>query len=329
MRIIPLALLATMSTGTIECPIGSGGPHEQPTTLAVLGDTPYGDELVADFPNLVRALNETEVDFAVHVGDIKSGSSACTDAYFAGIRADFDSLEVPLVYTPGDNEWTDCHRSAAGKYNPLERLQALREFFFSEPGVTLGTPKLVESQAFTPGYEGFPENQLWLQSNVVFSAIHVVGSNNDLQPWFVDDENDDLLDDPEAREAEFAARNSAAIAWLEATFAKAEARDAAGVVIFAHADMWSNGAQEGFVPFVRRMAELTREFGRPVLHIEGDSHSYLVDNPLENGDLDYGVDFPLPNFTRIVVEGVTTTEWLEVTVDPTTDAVFSWERIQR
>ena len=34
------------------------------------------------------------------------------------------NLRGPVIYTPGDNEWTDCHRVNNGGYNPLERLDA-------------------------------------------------------------------------------------------------------------------------------------------------------------------------------------------------------------
>ncbi len=47
---------------------------------------------------------------ALHLGDIKSGSTTCTDARFAAALATFESFKDPVVYTPGDNEWTDCHR---------------------------------------------------------------------------------------------------------------------------------------------------------------------------------------------------------------------------
>ena len=43
-----------------------------------------------------------------------------------------------VVLTPGDNEWTDCHRVAAGEYQPLERLAKLREVFYPVPGMTIG-----------------------------------------------------------------------------------------------------------------------------------------------------------------------------------------------
>ena len=45
----------------------------------------------------------------------------------------FSLFESPLIYTPGDNEWTDCHRRSNGGYDPLERLGRLRDVLFDEP----------------------------------------------------------------------------------------------------------------------------------------------------------------------------------------------------
>ena len=54
----------------------------------------------------------------------------------------------PLVYTPGDNEWTDCHRTSNGGYTPTERLDVIRTTFFPQPGLTLGKQRRpVDAQA--------------------------------------------------------------------------------------------------------------------------------------------------------------------------------------
>ncbi len=115
-----------------------------------------------------------------HLGDIKNGSSRCDDPYFQLIRSDFDKFVNPLIYTPGDNEWTDCHRVNNGSYNPLERLAFDRKVFFNQPGMTLGqNPIKVNSQAWL----GFPENVNLRRQGVDFAVVNVVGSNDDLQPW--------------------------------------------------------------------------------------------------------------------------------------------------
>jgi hypothetical protein len=100
---------------------------------------PYGQPQIDNFPNDVAEINaDPDVRLVVHLGDIKNGPSLRDTAYFQQIRAGFDQFEDPLVYTPGDNEWTDCHRPSNGGYTPTERLDTLRQVFFDRPGWSLG-----------------------------------------------------------------------------------------------------------------------------------------------------------------------------------------------
>ena len=107
-------------------------------------------------------------------------SSRCDTSYFEQIRADFAAFADPLVYTPGDNEWTDCHRANNGGYQPYERLAFVRQTFFAQPGKTLGQQSVgVQSQAD----RGFPEQVRYSRAGVAFGVPHIVGSNNGLAPW--------------------------------------------------------------------------------------------------------------------------------------------------
>lgn len=138
-----LALLAAVLALPAVAVAGNGKPvdagSKNPLTLAVIGDTPYGEDQVAAFPALVHDVNgDSNVDLVLHLGDIKNGSSTCTDERFRSLRALYDTFKDPFVYTPGDNEWTDCHRPSAGGYIPTERLASLREIFYPKPGTTLG-----------------------------------------------------------------------------------------------------------------------------------------------------------------------------------------------
>ena len=142
-------------------PINTGSAN--PYTLAVIGDIPYGAQKLEDFPKLIALMNaDPKVDVAVHLGDIKAGSSSpCTDEYFTTIRGLFDTFQDPLVYTPGDNEWTDCHVASKnnGLYTPTERLAAVRALFFPVPGQTLGgRKKQLLTQADDPDNSAFVEN---------------------------------------------------------------------------------------------------------------------------------------------------------------------------
>jgi len=155
---------------------------KRPVTLAVIGDAPYGAAQVVDLPNLVADINaDPQVERVVHVGDIKNGSSRCDTSYFELIAEQFESFADPLVYTPGDNEWTDCHRSNNGKYDPLERLTVLRDIFFAEPGRTLGgRAEALFTQADSDEFGELVENVAWQEARVVFATLHVVGVDRPL-----------------------------------------------------------------------------------------------------------------------------------------------------
>ncbi|HEU5084703.1 MAG TPA: metallophosphoesterase, partial [Acidimicrobiales bacterium] len=127
-RTAALALAGALALAAPALPAGASGGtavdrSAKPLTLAVIGDTPYGAEQEATFDRLVDAIDDDpKVRVVTHVGDIKSGGTACTDERFAAVADGFAAFDDPVVYTPGDNEWTDCHRPAAGGYDPLERL---------------------------------------------------------------------------------------------------------------------------------------------------------------------------------------------------------------
>lgn len=284
------------------------------------------------FPNLVDDINrDPKVRGVIHLGDIKSGSSRCTTEYFTDVASHFERFRDPVTYTPGDNEWTDCHRPAAGGFDPLDRLGVLRQVFFTEPGKTLGRREnRVSTQADDPIHATFVENVLWVESQVAFATVHVVGSNNGLAPWF------GAAETPEQRArrlAEYSARVAAAVAWIDRSFDVAQENGLDGVVLAMQADMWDASAMaagqplDGFTAIVQRIAERAREFADDVLILQGDSHRFLVDNPLAAGDAVHGVTEPVSNLTRIVVEGETATEWLRLTIDPRGEKLFSWERV--
>ena len=77
----------------------------------------FNDELAgtvreqpARFAGLIDAGNGLEPDFRVQVGDIKGGGAPCTEEAYRTVLDLMQRSEPPLIYTPGDNEWTDCRR---------------------------------------------------------------------------------------------------------------------------------------------------------------------------------------------------------------------------
>ncbi len=101
--------VALTATAALAVP-NSSGKEAQAFDVGLIGDFPYAPEQEQEADNLLDELNGEKLAFVAHDGDIKSGSSACTDDVY---RKEFRRFEVsrnPFVYTPGDNEWTDCHR---------------------------------------------------------------------------------------------------------------------------------------------------------------------------------------------------------------------------
>lgn len=315
-----ISLSTAMSTAGAAAgptPGAAANRSAKPLTIAVIGDTPYGADQATAAPLdglLADIADDPKVRSIVHLGDIKNGGTSCDDAYLDQVAASFARSKEPVVYTPGDNEWTDCHRTSNGSFDPYDRLAEVRDTFFSRPDRALGgRNKALASQ----GGE-FLENVRWAESRVVFATVHVVGSNNGLAPWTPP------LETPEnaaRREAEVARRIDAAVAWINDAFDTAEASGAEGVLIGMQADTFfrDNETARGFVEVNETLEARASGFAGEVLLLQGDTHRYLVDQPFETA----------PNLTRIVVEGTTVDEWLRLTVDPRAEDLFTWERIQR
>ncbi|MEU1971114.1 metallophosphoesterase family protein [Microbacterium sp. NPDC019599] len=279
-----------------------------PTTIAVIGDVPYGVDQEESVNLLVDAINDDpEVQLTIHLGDIKDGKTECSDERLAAVSATFESFDDPLVYTPGDNEWADCHHARSGEFNPLERLTAVRGTFFADPGSPLGgRPAIVDYQT------DLVENVRWFASRVVFATLHVVGSNNGMDPWSGLEHTVPTEDQTE----EVHARTAAATQWVDETFDSAEQGDLDGVVLAMHADTWTPLPSSAEQAIVDRIAVRAAAFEGMVLILQGDSHEYIVDRPLDNVSV-----------TRVVVHGESLPfEYLRLTINPTR-RLFDWERV--
>jgi hypothetical protein len=281
----------------------------EPFTFIALGDAPYGkpEEVYAPYEGLIAQINARAPKLVIHIGDTKSGSTPCSDELLTQQLAFLNTFAAPVLYTPGDNEWTDCHREAAGSFDPLDRLAFLRTTYFKDGTKSLGkTPIDTASQVAA----GFPENARAMMNDVMFVTAHVVGSNNNFE-----------IRDKVAVD-EFFARNAANIQWLTESFAAAG--DAKALVISIQADMfefdWNEFDDEtwlrhsGFQSFGNALIEQSASFGKPVLLIYGDSHTYRQSRP-----------FPTkaPNVLALEVPGEEQMHAVEITVDTATTGVFS------
>jgi hypothetical protein len=285
----------------------------------------------------------------LHVGDIHSGKQYCTFAYDRSIYDLWTQFKRPLIYTPGDNETADCHKSGeggnvqdgSGRYvdyangDPVANLGLIRQIFFSQPGEALGGEHknvVSQAQAFDPAHPEdaqYVENVMWEQAGVLFVTVNIPGgSNNDADIWY----GAATASGEQTQEA--LQRTQADLDWLDAAFAQATTDQVAGIVIIAQADMWDLDGKTashiaGYEPFINKIATKTASFGNPVLLFNGDSHHFRSDNPLVNDApcifetgacpddaWDWHPSYNVANFHRIVVHGSTfPLEYLRVSIN--------------
>lgn len=276
--------------------------------FALIGDTPYSDEQVTNlFPNLMADINRAKLAFVVHDGDIKSGSTPCTDALFAERLRDFQGFRHPFIYIFGDNEWSDCGKVATNKFDPEERLDKLRAMF-TQGSQSLGQRMLtLTRQSDNPRFARFRENVRWVHGPVVFAGLNVPGDDNHFGT------------------AEFAERNTANLAWLRETFAAATEHEARAVMLILQANPHFELASTdrlrlGFNDLLRALEEQTVAFGRSVVLVHGDSHYFRIDKPLIRST----TGRRLENFTRVETFGYPDVHWLRVSVDEHDPNIFTF-----
>ena len=305
----------------------------QTLEFALIGDMPYDAKQALEYKNLIKDLNDNKLAFVVHAGDYwfdgiawkdtSKGFPPCSDETFADRMKTTQTIKHPFVLTPGDNDWTDCHRAKPRAYDPLERLAKLRKMFFNAD-VSLGQrPMPLARQSKDSQYAKFSENVRWDYGGVQFVTLHMTGSNNNLG------RTPDM-------DKEYEERNAANLAWMKAAFKEASQNGRKAIMIISQANpqfenTWFGKLQERYLlaglgikppkerrstgcnDFLKTLEELTRTFGKPVVYAHGDTHTFRVDKPLVRSP--DGKRF-IENFTRVETFGFPNTHWVRVTIDP-------------
>jgi hypothetical protein len=320
--------------------------ERRPYAIGLWGDFPYSDvQALTGVPNLIDDMNHHDLAFTAHDGDLKAGNATkgsvtptdCSDAlYLQGLNY-FNSLKAPAIFTPGDNDWTDCDRPSNGGFSSLERLDHERALFFSTP-FSLGQQRLHQEVQTAPlclGVSGMVpcvENRRWTLGGVTYATINIQGSCNNLC---------DTAPNP----AEFAARNQADILWVQETFEEARTRNSAAIMLITQADPGfdlsdgtraplrdpktlaeTDGQPDGFQSFLLALRDQVIAFQKPVAYVHGDSHYFRVDKPFQNSK-----GQRLENFTRVETfgdnqaNGTNDVNWLKVLVDPASREVFAYQ----
>jgi hypothetical protein len=289
--------------------------------FALFGDLAYRPEQESWLENVLTDLETVpSLAFVIHVGDLghpRFGS--CTNELWARRLAQFQALPQPLIYTPGDDEWTDCHeQGGAPGYDPLERLAQLRVVFFTgEQSLGQRTIALTRQSRTTDATRAkYRENARWTLGGVTFVTLHVVGSNNGLGRT------------PQG-DAEFAERNAANLAWLREGFAAARTSGSRAIMIMQQANIFHEfppitselaRQQSGFADLRALLERETIAFGKPVVLAHGDSHFFRIDKPIQAR----GVIPAVENFTRVETFGNPNHHWVQVTVEADEPQVFTF-----
>jgi hypothetical protein len=337
---LPVAVLAAAITAVLGATAGRPGTasardhHASHShyTVGLFGDMPYNARGKAQYPALLADINAHHVSFSFHDGDLKAGGDGpCSDDLYTKALDYFNSLKRPLIFVTGDNDWTDCW----GRYGPAtapfsdpeERLNHERQLFFSTDR-TLGRHTMHVLRESTEGgaYAAYSENARFDYGPVVYVALNVQGSNDNLPHAGVDGET--RSDAEIARQAaEHYDRLAADTHWLDEAFAHAKAVGAKGVMIVWQADPNFNNEQalqnplsyDGYKDIVAALRADTIAFPGQVVLVHGDSHYFKVDKPL-NTDAG-GV---LANFTRVETFGAANTHWVQATVNARDPNVFTF-----
>lgn len=279
---MPLFLLLTFFVSSVPADDLTQPAAAPSTRFVVMGDMPYTDAEYAllEQPDgaIAKAIKALNPPVLIHLGDFKKGRSSCDDERYKDHYRQIAYLNPhKTVYTPGDNDWTDCDRlTFLTRHDELERLAYLRQLFFHQDPL-----QLTKDITGLVRQDGFIENAQWQMGSVVFATLHIPGTNNGRKEILRSDIQNAL------NEADY--RDQSNEKWLKQLLSVTESAQAA-VIVF-HADIFEfdhnspactadNRIEcDGY----RKIRELIKtqasQFKKPILLIHGDTQAYCLHQP--------------------------------------------------
>jgi hypothetical protein len=265
--------------------------------LGLIGDVPYTVEEARKTEALFGEMDSEKLAFVVHVGDIRNGSSPCTGELFLREKERFEYSANPLVYVPGDNEWIGCERTG---YDPIERLERLREIFF-EGDESLGE----ETIPLTHQSADCPENMRWSYGGATFLSLNVPGPNN-----------------RDGASGEYETRSEANLGWMREGFERAAAEESSALMIVLQANPGFELPPEERTGYNDLLAALEDEtVDKPVVLVHGDTHTLRIDKPMASSTSGERVE----NFTRVGTFGCPMVGWVRAGVDTSDLEVLTFQ----
>ncbi|WP_244140205.1 hypothetical protein [Caballeronia sp. BCC1704] len=292
-----------------------------PLTFAVISDalTRPADE--APVRQMLDAIaRDRSVSFIVYDGNVKGATEPCRDSIYQSRRDLLDASRTPVVLLLGQHDWADCGLTHGGAYDPVERLDFVRQLFFVDASSLGQNPLTLTRESEVARFRPFRENVRWQAEGIAFIGLNAPSPNNHYLT-------------AGGRNGEFEDRTVATTFWLDHAaesarragmralvivlqgdpdFARYERRDRFAWLRFSRA----NEPRDGFLELKRSLVKAAETFRGPVIVIHrteaSEPNGFHIDQPLRN---DKGLT--VTNLTRVALSlKRPQSQWLEVVSDP-------------
>jgi hypothetical protein len=242
LKIAQLGMLLLLAAGSFAVAEDKPQAKRQAETLVTfyaMGDVPYAPKEDAILPKQIVELPK-DAEFVIHVGDIKSGATACDEAVYIKVHGMLSKSTAPVFIIPGDNEWNDCA-------NPDQAWKYWDKYFMRfDRRWQHGLPVFRQLE--------HEENFSFVKGNVLFLGLNIVGGR-------VHDA------------AEWKQRHADNLDWVRRNLRK-YGGDVSSLVIFGHAKP-NPTHNDFFEPF----SKIATKFEKPILYLQGDGHRWIHDRP--------------------------------------------------
>ena len=238
--------------------------------FGVIGHSFHNGGGEAKLKQAIADESESALAFVVTTG-IKGADEPCSDKLYEKRRELFDDAHRPMIVLPSASDWSEC-KNSAGRSVAIERLNRLRELFYSAP-TSLGTHKIPLTRlSASAKFRSYSENAHWQIGDVLYATVNLPANNNHYRP-------------EAGRNSEFEDRMVANRFWLNRLFAMARRERLDAIVLFSEGDVKaltqptglrallgrSSSKQDGFDEPRRQIATLAQKYSGKVLLIDTDS----------------------------------------------------------
>ena len=269
---------------------------------------------------------ERNLAFIVYAGNLKGAKEACRDQLYTQRGAILGASRLPLAFIPGHHDWVTCNTTTSGGYDPVERLDFLRQTLFTDAATSSPGALQITRESEVARFRPYRENARWTRDDTVFVALNVPAPNNHYLT-------------AGGRNGEFEDRTVANGFWIEHAAEYAKRRGARALVMFFEGDpqfdrqeraerfAWLRfnrpRTRDGFRELKRTLVKAAAIYRGPILivHTSGEplASGFLIDRPLhaDSGEI-------VTNVTRVAIgPRQPAHQWVKVSVAPSSQTRFN------